>query len=173
MKATLINEHTKPELINDIIKSIRDDTKKYVQLCIEMNESNPIFSNNPFLFPPKIKNLSENNILEVINNDEIIYKISEIALCSFFNEDKKNLICQEILKHLSDNTDIIKKTCKELELTQKELAEKLGASEGTVRNWSSSNELPQWALNFIETILEHKKDKEIATKFKELLNLVK
>lgn len=74
---------------------------------------------------------------------------------------------------MSEEQNIVKKVCAELGITQKELAEKLGASEGTVRNWSSSNELPQWALNFIETILEHKKDKEIATKFKELLNLVK
>lgn len=72
-----------------------------------------------------------------------------------------------------EEQNIVKKVCAELGITQKELAEKLGASEGTVRNWSSSNELPQWALNFIETLIEHKKDKEIATKFKELLNLIK
>ena len=74
---------------------------------------------------------------------------------------------------MSEEQNIVKKVCAELGITQKEFAEKLGASEGTVRNWSSSNELPQWALNFIETLLEHKKDKEIATKFKELLNLIK
>ncbi len=78
-----------------------------------------------------------------------------------------------ITEDLEEETNIVKKVCTELGITQKELAEKLGASEGTVRNWSSSNELPQWALNFIETILEHKKDKEIVTKFKELLNLIK
>lgn len=75
------------------------------------------------------------------------------------------------IDYLQEN--IVKKVCTELGITQKELAEKLGASEGTVRNWSSSNELPQWALNFIETLIEHKKDKEIVTKFKELLNLIK
>lgn len=72
-----------------------------------------------------------------------------------------------------EKENIIKKVCSELGLTQKELAEKMGASEGTIRNWSSSKELPQWALNFIETLLEHKKDREIATKFKELINLIK
>lgn len=78
-----------------------------------------------------------------------------------------------ITEDLEEETNIVKKVCTELGITQKELAEKLGASEGTVRNWSSSNELPQWALNFIETLIEHKKDKEIVTKFKELLNLIK
>lgn len=71
------------------------------------------------------------------------------------------------------NENIVKKVCAELGITPKELAEKLGASEGTVRNWSSSNELPQWALNFINTLMEHKKDKDIVTKLKELLNLIK
>jgi len=72
---------------------------------------------------------------------------------------------------LEDN--IVKLTCKELGLTQKELADKLGASEGTVRNWSSSNELPQWAINFIETLKENKKNKEIADAVKKLLELAK
>ncbi|MCG3671950.1 helix-turn-helix domain-containing protein [Aliarcobacter butzleri] len=80
---------------------------------------------------------------------------------------------EDAILRKNNTYNIVKKVCTELGITQKELAEKLGASEGTVRNWSSSNELPQWALNFIETLLEHKKDKEIATKFKELLNLIK
>lgn len=67
--------------------------------------------------------------------------------------------------------NIVKVTCKELGITQKELADKLGASEGTVRNWSSSNDLPQWALNFIETLKENKKNKEIADTVKKLIQL--
>ncbi|MFW2308049.1 helix-turn-helix domain-containing protein [Aliarcobacter butzleri] len=87
--------------------------------------------------------------------------------------NKEDALERKKYSYSTNNENIVKKVCAELEITQKELAEKLGASEGTVRNWSSSNELPQWALNFIETLIEHKKDKEIATKFKELLNLIK
>lgn len=70
---------------------------------------------------------------------------------------------------ISDN--IVKRACKELGITQKELADKLGASEGTVRNWSSSNELPQWAINFIVVLKENQKNKEIADTVKRLISL--
>lgn len=69
--------------------------------------------------------------------------------------------------------NIVKRACKELGITQKELADKLGASEGTVRNWSSSNELPQWAINFIEVLKENQKNKEIADTVKRLISLTK
>lgn len=103
----------------------------------------------------------------VMNDRDHLYS-NEVS----WHEDYEYFVNALYNKFLEFN-NIVKKVCAELGITQKELAEKLGASEGTVRNWSSSNELPQWALNFIETILEHKKDKEIATKLKELLNLVK
>ena len=103
----------------------------------------------------------------VMNDRDHLYS-NEVS----WHEDYEYFVNALYNKFLEFN-NIVKKVCTELGITQKELAEKLGASEGTVRNWSSSNELPQWALNFIETILEHKKDKEIATKLKELLNLVK
>lgn len=74
---------------------------------------------------------------------------------------------------IEEQTNIVKKACAELGLTQKELAEKLGASEGTVRNWSSSNELPQWAINFIEVLNENQKNKEIADTFKRLISISK
>ena len=103
----------------------------------------------------------------VMNDRDHLYS-NEVS----WHEDYEYFVNALYNKFLEFN-NIVKKVCTELGITQKELAEKLGASEGTVRNWSSSNELPQWALNFIETILEHKKDKEIVTKFKELLNLIK
>lgn len=74
---------------------------------------------------------------------------------------------------LSPSDNIVKNACKELGITQKELSDKLGASEGTVRNWSSSNELPQWAMNFIELLKENQKNKEIADTVKKLINMVK
>ena len=67
--------------------------------------------------------------------------------------------------------NIVKNTCLVLGISQKDLADKMGISEGTVRNWSSSGEIPQWGLNFINTLIECKKDKDIATKLKELINI--
>lgn len=89
------------------------------------------------------------------------------AFDKFFEENKNNS------DYFKKQENTVKRACKELGITQKELADKLGASEGTVRNWSSSNELPQWAINFIEVLKENQKNKEIADTVKKLINLVK
>ena len=72
---------------------------------------------------------------------------------------------------MTTQTNIIKQACSELGITQKELAERLGASEGTVRQWSSKG-TPKWAELFIKTILEkHDLEKELkaSREFKENL----
>ena len=71
------------------------------------------------------------------------------------------------------NDNIVKATCKELGISQKELSEAIGASEGTVRNWSSSNELPLWATKSIELLKENQKNKEIVETIKKLSTLIK
>ncbi len=75
------------------------------------------------------------------------------------------------MKPIEEN--IVKKACKELNVSVRDLAELLGASEGTVRNWSSSNDLPQWAINFINLLITNKKEKEIVIKVKEIIELTK
>jgi DNA-binding XRE family transcriptional regulator len=72
----------------------------------------------------------------------------------------------------TDDDNIVKRVCKELGITQKELAERLGASEGTVRNWSASNEPPEWANKFMALMLENEKNKKVGDKLRELLSLV-
>jgi len=52
--------------------------------------------------------------------------------------------------------NIVKRVCKELNITQKELAERLGVNNGTVRQWSSQKEPPQWAVNFMNLLIENK-----------------
>jgi len=74
---------------------------------------------------------------------------------------------------MAEDENIVKATCRELGVTQKELAESIGASEGTVRNWSSSNELPLWATKSIELLIENRNNREIAETIKKLITLVK
>ena len=69
------------------------------------------------------------------------------------------------------NENIVKQVCKELGITQKELAERIGISEGTVRNWSSKGEIPEWGKKFLELIIENEKNKEIVNTLKKLLKL--
>jgi len=63
--------------------------------------------------------------------------------------------------------NIVKKTCEKLGITQKELAEKIGVNEGTVRNWSSKGNPPEWAIRFMKLLLE--KENKIINKNNENL----
>ena len=68
---------------------------------------------------------------------------------------------------MSDNKDhnIVKKVCKELGITQKELAERMGVNDVTVRNWSSKGNVPEWANKFINCLLEKRRCEEKLQKF--------
>jgi len=73
---------------------------------------------------------------------------------------------------MMDDENIVKRTCKELGITQKELAEKLGTHLTTVQKWVSSNELPNSAKKSIELLLENKQLKEQVGMFKDALNML-
>ena len=52
-------------------------------------------------------------------------------------------------------TNLVKKTCKELGITQKELAEKIGIPQGTVNRWSATNDIPKMTILALNLILEN------------------
>ncbi|WP_456390264.1 helix-turn-helix domain-containing protein [Hydrogenimonas sp.] len=54
---------------------------------------------------------------------------------------------------MQDN--IVKRTCKELGITQKELAERLGVPQSTVSRWSSDEEVPRMAQKYLDLLLEY------------------
>ena len=68
--------------------------------------------------------------------------------------------------------NIVKKVCKELGITQKELAERMGVNDVTVRNWSSKGNIPDWAKKFMNLLLEYEKVKEKADKAKQIAILL-
>ena len=59
-----------------------------------------------------------------------------------------------------EKENIVKKVCKELGITQKELAERIGIPAGTVSRWASTDEIPKTAKVALELLLENKKLKE-------------
>lgn len=69
-------------------------------------------------------------------------------------------------------SNIVKETAKELGMTQKELAEAIGAAEATVRNWSAGKEIPLWAIKSMELLRENNKNKEVIDTLKKLKNLI-
>lgn len=69
--------------------------------------------------------------------------------------------------------NIVKRACKELGITQKELADKLGVDDGTVRKWASeATKTPEWAEKFISLIIEHEKNVKAISSFKYFLDSV-
>jgi transcriptional regulator with XRE-family HTH domain len=65
--------------------------------------------------------------------------------------------------------NLVKKTCKELGITQKELAEKIGISDRTVSNWANNRvELPKNFNRLIELIKTEKNFKQIVSALKDV-----
>jgi transcriptional regulator with XRE-family HTH domain len=69
--------------------------------------------------------------------------------------------------------NLVKKTCRELGITQKELAEIMGVNSITPSQWITKDNIPEWASKFMSLILENNKNKEIADTFKNLLRISK
>ncbi|MDL0088500.1 XRE family transcriptional regulator [Campylobacter gastrosuis] len=69
--------------------------------------------------------------------------------------------------------NIVKKACRELNITQKELAEIIKVNPGTPAQWVTKGEVPATYEFLLNLMLENKALKEKITKltaFKELLN---
>ncbi len=69
--------------------------------------------------------------------------------------------------------NVVKTTCKELGITQKELAAILEVPEGTVSSWAVKNDIPRLGKKAIEFYAEKIEAQNIVTKFKEFMDLVK
>lgn len=69
---------------------------------------------------------------------------------------------------MDKNADIIKKTCKEMRLTYKELAEKIGMSEAGVQNAVKKNSISTQTAKAIELLYEIE---ELKQELKEYENL--
>jgi predicted transcriptional regulator len=69
--------------------------------------------------------------------------------------------------------NLVKKTCRELGITQKELAKKTGFSEESISKWNNGGKIPKSAEKFFSTIQElnqYKKASDLINKIK-MLNL--
>ena len=79
-------------------------------------------------------------------------------------EASKDDVVEWINAHLDDigyeKINIVKLTCKELGITQKELASLMGVNDGTPAQWSSKGDIPEMAKRFMETLVEYKNTKD-------------
>ncbi len=68
--------------------------------------------------------------------------------------------------------NIVKKICKELGITQKNLAEVLEVPEGTVSSWAVKNEIPRLGKKAIEFYMLNKKNQEIVDSYNNFTKLL-
>jgi DNA-binding transcriptional regulator YiaG len=71
---------------------------------------------------------------------------------------------------LSMEENLVKKTCRELGITQKELAKITGFKEQTLRNWSSKGEMPEYSIGYLSLLIEHHKQKKALQSFQQFSN---
>lgn len=69
--------------------------------------------------------------------------------------------------------NIVKKTCRELGVTQIELADIMGVAKNTATQWATQIKPPKYAIKFMELLAEHKKTKEQLEKLKSALEILK
>jgi len=77
------------------------------------------------------------------------------------------------MKNQEQNQEnIVKKVCKELGITQKELAERLGSHLTTIQKWASSEDMPNMAKKSLEMLMENEKLKSKILKVETVLRLI-
>jgi len=69
-------------------------------------------------------------------------------------------------------TNIVRDICKELNITQKTLAEILEVPEGTVSSWAVRNEIPRLGKKAIEFYILNAKNQKIVDSYKSFKNLL-
>ncbi|MDO9304649.1 MAG: hypothetical protein Q7T77_04930 [Sulfuricurvum sp.] len=126
------------------------------------------------------KELAENTTMRIEVAKKLILKSSvhesdiEYADCLIDNLEKitSEKDVRDFLTECLSGKSIVKRTCKELGITQKELAELMGVNDGTPAQWSSKGEIPETAKKFMATLVENKNLKIKLNKFRSAFNLI-
>ena len=69
-------------------------------------------------------------------------------------------------------TNVIKEICKELNITQKNLAQILEVPEGTVSSWAVKNEIPRLGKKAIEFYIQNVKNQKIVDSYRSFKDLL-
>ena len=113
--------------------------------------------------------LDSNDVLEWIaaNEDSLEEKKPELTLVT-----KRNLQSKKTSQVKTKKSNVVKTVCKELEITQKQLAEILEVPEGTVSSWAVKNEIPRLGKKAIEFYTISHKNQKIVDSYKDFIHLL-
>jgi len=113
---------------------------------------------------------------DVISLFDDSWELTSKAVKKWLSMSKGELLTEETDLYsttpVNSALNVVKQACKELDITQKKLAEILEVPEGTVSSWAVRNELPRLAKKAIEFYIEKQKSEQIVKQFRELIALV-
>ncbi len=75
-------------------------------------------------------------------------------------------------KSKKSKTNVVKEICKELNITQKNLAEILEVPEGTVSSWAVKNDIPRLGKKAIEFYMQNTKNQKIVDSYRSFMQLL-
>lgn len=82
------------------------------------------------------------------------------------------LEAQKLTKKAKSKTNVVKDVCKELQITQKNLAQILEIPEGTVSSWAVKNEIPRLGKKAIEFYIQSQRNQQIIDSYKNFAKLL-
>ena len=97
---------------------------------------------------------------------------------AIYKEDKEEpanvliLKTQKASKKPRPKSNVVKKICNELQITQKDLANILEIPEGTVSSWAVKNEIPRLGKKAIEFYMQSQKNEQIIKSYKNFVKLL-
>ncbi|ADN09249.1 conserved hypothetical protein [Sulfurimonas autotrophica DSM 16294] len=120
------------------------------------------------------------NIVKKLNSRDWILKASEVLSWIEHNCDtveqqelSKPTKLQPVNKKIKKNkSNIVKEICKELNITQKQLAQVLEVPEGTVSSWAVKNEIPRLGKKAIEFYIQNTKNQKIVDSYRSFIKLL-
>jgi len=91
------------------------------------------------------------------------------------NEEKPKIkvkAANNTKKVKKNKSNVVKDICKELDITQKQLAEILEVPEGTVSSWAVKNEIPRLGKKAIEFYIQNRKNQKIVDSYRSFIELL-
>lgn len=79
---------------------------------------------------------------------------------------------QKASKKPRPKSNVVKKICNELQITQKDLANILEIPEGTVSSWAVKNEIPRLGKKAIEFYMQSQKNEQIVESYKNFVKML-
>jgi DNA-binding transcriptional regulator YiaG len=113
--------------------------------------------------------LSARDVLEWIENNTQIEKQEEPIQ---IKKTVQKLQPKPIRKPRKKGSNVVKEICKELKITQKQLAEILEVPEGTVSSWAVKDEIPRLGKKAIEFYMLNIKNQKIVDSYRDFQALL-